>query len=184
MNIRKIILLSCFIGASLPLSFAAETAQKNTTDTFVLGPEMPSDFGFRYEYGIGGFQVLDTIQGTLTVDLLGNGRPSVPLKATKADLQLVFDALKKNKFDQVPEELQTKMTVTPSTRYRLTIWSDQRQKTFSSHDVGYSTANDSNTRAWKKIIEVMDKVLSNHYLFDEDLKRELKKLPPQLGAYE
>lgn len=181
MTFRKILLTICLVGAFTPLSYAENFVQTDKTDNFVLGDEMPSDFGFRYEYGVNGLNVLDTFNETLTVDLIHNGHPIIPFRLSDSDLKEIFVALKRNKFGNLRENNpESKRITIPDSFYKLTLRCNQKEKTLSIHGNVYDRLYGPDAARWKEVIQVINRIINKQC----SLSEEFKKLPPVEGGYE
>lgn len=55
---------------------------------------MPEDFAFKLEYGVGKNNVVNTFEGTVTKDLIGDGTASTELAFNQEELSAIYEMMK------------------------------------------------------------------------------------------
>jgi len=121
----------------------------------------PSDFAFRFEFGLCTTDVMDTFENTFTRDVNSDQYPatSVSLVLPAATIQAIYDALVNARFFEYPSEfhVESSSVVVPSSHYRLEVRSGGAKHTVSwRDDSGTSTAQKDQLRSlFKKIASLI-----------------------------
>ncbi|WP_042475674.1 hypothetical protein [Bacillus ndiopicus] len=61
-----------------------------------LPDEMPTDFNFKVQFGIGTKNIIDTYENTVTKDLISDGTASTPFQFTEEEMTFIYNEMKES----------------------------------------------------------------------------------------
>ncbi len=178
------------VGTASPASATSPTsatspASSATTSVAALPADMPSDFQFIAERGIGRMNVLDTAAATYTKDLVGESPPTATtrLSLTRDEMRMVYERLRALDPWSYPSDFQppyadvtepgVEQSASNVVKYHLWLRAAGMERDIWWIDEsGSSAAKAEALREWFRQL---------WYLIEN--KPEYKALPPAVGGY-
>lgn len=137
--------------------------------------EMPNDFEFSVQFGVGSKNEINTFNNTVTKDLVVDGTITKKIPLTKEEIKSVYEKMKQINVLE-PKKLEQKKKRCMQTPYSEDKWKiklNGETITFYLSEEYCNYTNDA-----KQLIEL------RNYIFDIVLnKDEYKKLPEPSGGY-
>lgn len=138
--------------------------------------EVPKDFDFLVQFGVGSKNEINTFDNTVTKDLVADGTITEKILLTKEETEMVYQKMKEINVLE-PKKLEPKKKSCMQTPYDEDRW---KIKLKGETITFYLSGEYCNlTKDAKQLIELRD------YIFDIVLnKDEYKKLPESNGGYD
>ena len=142
-----------------------------------LPEEMPEDFSFILRYGLEGARnVLDTVAGTFTKDMIQAPDVTTDLRLSPEELRLIYGWMKEAGIQNYVGDFRPggqQGGGTPSPMYRLELTVDGREREIEWDDTYGSLAPEA--KALRELLQSIAQLIER--------REEYKKLPPAVGGY-
>lgn len=138
--------------------------------------EMPDDFDFLVQFGVGSKNEINTFNNMVTKDLITEGTISTEIRLTKEEMQTIYLKMREIKIME-PKELVPKRPSCMQIPYREDKWEirvkGETQKLYWSGEYC------ENTKDAKQLIDLRNTIVNI-----VKRKAEYKKLPEAKGGYQ
>jgi|GEM_PF-1263002 len=117
-------------------------SEDNDSDSKI---NMPEDFDFRIEYGVGGINCIDTYNNTFTKDLVQKGTKTIDFLIPDDVMQKIYKIFVDNDITELPDDINADVEVTddkafdswtPANSYSLTYTCNNETRTIVCEDGG------------------------------------------------
>ncbi|WP_133305044.1 hypothetical protein [Paenibacillus pinisoli] len=133
--------------------------------------EQPASFDFVFSYGVMNKNVLDTVQGTYTKDLVTAGTATTNLSLTDEEMKQVYELMNEIGLWNYPNEIEG-MNVIPASGYHFQILVDGKEQNI--HWNGEFNENQTH-RGFKRLTSMIIEMVRN--------KEANQALPESEGYY-
>jgi hypothetical protein len=140
-----------------------------------LPKSKPKDFNFVLNYGVNAINELNTVKGTYTKDLVGDGTITTGLKLSEKEMKNIYKEMRDIDILNYPAMFapESKSYQTPFPTYLIKIYYNGSEKR-----IYWVDDKDSKTKEAVRLRELFQKI--HEIVIDKD---EYKKLPPIKGGY-
>lgn len=155
----------------------SQNASNSTTQN--IQEEMPNDFNFSIQFGVGKKNEINTFDGTVTKDLIADGTVITALTLTEEEMQNVFNKMKEINIAETKEFIPKSIngTVCEVEPYEEDEWKIIINGETITHSFSGKYCEPTNDA--KQLIE-----LRNYVFKIIKSKDEYKSLPASTGGYE
>jgi hypothetical protein len=172
------------VSLILMTALAGCNSESTDPESTTLG-QMPSDFNFALDYGIGGKNNVDTYNGTFTKDLVINGTETIQFVIPADKMQEIYTAFMEYKIPDLPDNINAHVSIEeemlhiiPANNYAFSYTCNNETRTIICDDGGpWNTSGPSELR--DRLVDFVDFV--REYIHGTE---EYQNMSPSEGGYD
>jgi hypothetical protein len=174
-----LVLSACSPASTEPYKDNGKASNEDGLASKPMPKDMPEDFGFTVQFGVGKINEINTFKGTVTKDLISDGTATANVSLTDEEMILIYEQMKQNRMTKekklIPEPVDGSICmIEPYEEDEWEIILDGETITQSISGEYCDPTKDA-----KQLLALRDFVFSKI-----KSKEEYKNLPDAHGGYE